>query len=337
MPTWGELMSELSGNPRDFDNLRRKYLVNAHNLTGRNVILYATQFTSGNPGIPPQLLSINDEDIQGLMEVCHGLTQTKLDLVIHSPGGSLSAAEGIVTYLRSKFDDIRVIVPNLAKSAATMIACAADVIVMGKHSFLGPIDPQFSTTTPLGPRMLPVEAVLEQFELAKRECSDPKKLAAWLPMLSQYGPDFVVQCQHASALSQQLVASWLTQYMFKDDKNATKKGEDIAKWLGDHTQHRLHSRHIPRTELEKRGLKIQCLEEDQDEQDAFLSIFHAATHTFNGTGCVKIIENQKGKSFIKQISNGSPPPSEPSDKNKAAKTAKKKATKKTKKKAKKKS
>jgi ClpP class serine protease len=29
----------------------------------------------------------------------------------------------------------------MAMSAATMIACAADVIVMGKHSFLGPIDP----------------------------------------------------------------------------------------------------------------------------------------------------------------------------------------------------
>jgi len=56
---------------------------------------------------------------------------------LHSPGGSIEAAEAIVTYLRSKFAHIRAIVPHSAMSAATMIAMACDEIVMGKHSFLG--------------------------------------------------------------------------------------------------------------------------------------------------------------------------------------------------------
>ena len=95
-----------------------------------------------------------------------------------------------------------------------MIACAADVIVLGKHSFLGPIDPQVTVSTKLGQRMIPAQAILDQFELAKRECQDPRKLGAWLPMLDQYGPDLLVQCDNASKLSEQLVRGWLEHYMF---------------------------------------------------------------------------------------------------------------------------
>lgn len=139
------------------------------------------------------------------MEVIQGLPGENLDLILHSPGGSLEAAEAVVTYLRSKFTRIRAIVPQLAMSAATMIACAADEILMGKHSFLGPIDPQIVINSPLGPRMVPTQAIEEQFDLAKKECQDPKNLGAWLPMLAQYGPDLLVQCKHASKMARDLV------------------------------------------------------------------------------------------------------------------------------------
>ncbi len=112
------------------------------------------------------------------MEVTAGPQNKKLDLILHSPGGSPTAAEGIVTYLRSRFEHIRVIVPNLAMSAATMVSCAADVIVMGKHSFLGPIDPQLLLSTPLGMRSVPAQAILDQFDRAQRESVSPEKFAA---------------------------------------------------------------------------------------------------------------------------------------------------------------
>src|SRR6266542_2853057 len=199
MPTWGGILKELQASkPPNFDAVRRKYLVELNQYTSRAVILYSTKFAS--PGqASPEDLSINDEDLQGLMEVTHGLTNTNLDLILHSPGGSLEAAEAIVSYLRSKFDHIRVFVPNLAMSAATMISCAGDRIVMGKHSFLGPIDPQFIFNTAVGQRAVSAEAIREQFALAQKECTDPAKLGAWIPMLSQYGPDILVKCQHACA------------------------------------------------------------------------------------------------------------------------------------------
>ena len=141
MPIWSEILRELSNTASaaagpDFDGVRRRYLAELHGHTCRNVVLYASSWLQKD--IPPALTSINDEDIHALMEVTSGLHDANLDLILHSPGGSPEAAEGIVSYLRSRFQHIRVIVPELAMSAATMISCAANEIMMGKHSFLGP-------------------------------------------------------------------------------------------------------------------------------------------------------------------------------------------------------
>ena len=307
MPTWSGILEELArsctgDDPPQFDAVRRKYLTLLQRHTGREVILYTSKWTQHDPNVSPDVISIVDEDLQGIMEVIHALSGPDLDLILHSPGGSLEAAEALVLYLRSKFSNIRVIVPQLAMSAATMIACAADIIMLGKHSFIGPTDPQLIINTPLGQRMVPAQAILEQFDLATQECQDPSKLGAWLPMLEQYGPDLLVQCQNASAMSKELVQGWLKSYMLQDiaKDEAEKCAEEIAEWLASHSNFRSHRRHIPRSECESHGLKIDYLESDQILQDLLLSVFHAATHTFNGTNAVKIIENHLGKAFIKQ-------------------------------------
>ena len=95
MPTWGELLAELgqqenrlpNGIP-DFDGIRRKYLVQLHELTGRPTILYYT-YWFGKPG---PVASITLEDMQGMMEVCKDLSGPDLDILLHSPGGSPEAA-----------------------------------------------------------------------------------------------------------------------------------------------------------------------------------------------------------------------------------------------------
>jgi hypothetical protein len=303
VPTWSGILGELeqskaeTGTPQ-FDAVRRKYLARLYDHTRREIILYASKWTQHDVNVSPDVVSVTDEDLQGIMEVIHGLSGLGLDLILHSPGGSLEAADALVQYLRSKFRHIRVIVPQLAMSAATMIACAADVIVLGKHSFLGPIDPQYILATPLGPRSVPAEAIREQFERAKAECQDPRNLAAWLPMLNQYGPDLLVQCEHAREMSKELV-------------HRASRATAIADWLADHS-HFKNSRHIPRDELRARGLRVECLEKDQALQDLVLSVFHATTHTFGGTSAVKIIENHAGRAFIKHVQPilvpASPPP-----------------------------
>ncbi len=170
---------------------------------------------------------------------------------------------------------------------------------MGKHSFLGPIDPQFILNTAIGQRIVSAEAIREQFELAQEECKDPAKLGAWIPMLSQYGPDLLVKCKHACAMAKNLVQGWLQLYMFKGDAAAQTKAADIADWLASHRYFKSHGRHIPRVELEGKGLLIDHLEQDPKLQDLVLSVFHATNHTFNGSGALKIIENHEGRAFVK--------------------------------------
>lgn len=303
MPIWSEILGELSetrhgNNMPDFDGVRRKYLANLHLHSGRNVILYASGWLQRD--VPPALISINDEDIHAFMEVVHGLDSDRLDLILHSPGGSPEAAEAIVSYLRSRFADIRVIVPHLAMSAATMIACAANEIMLGKHSFLGPTDPQLLIQTQLGVRSVPAQSVLDQFDCAQRECVDPAKLSAWLPMLTQYGPDLLAQCKSASDMSKKLVKTWLENYMFRDDPRRHAKSEDISEWLADHGNFKSHSRHISRDEIQRRGINSSFLEEDSVFQDLVLSVFHATSHAFGATPAVKIVENHLERAFIKQ-------------------------------------
>ncbi len=305
MPIWSEILAELTHTQEqerlpDFDGVRRKYLGQLHWHSGRNVILYASGWLQKSDA-PPALVSIGDEDIQALMEVVHGLEGNDLDLILHSPGGSPEAAEAIVSYLRSRFSHIRAIVPQLAMSAATMIACAADEIVLGEHSFLGPTDPQLLLPTSLGVRAVPTQAVLDQFDRAQRECADPEKLAAWLPMLSQYGPDLLVQCESALNMSKELVKTWLETYMLKGAEDASEKAEKFSEWIADHKNFKSHSRHVSRDSVERHGLVVSRMEGDS-VGDMALSVFHATTHTFSGTQAVKIVENHAGRAFVKLVS-----------------------------------
>jgi hypothetical protein len=240
------------------------------------------------------------------MEVVHGLDGRRgLDLVLHSPGGSPDAAEALVHYLRSKFDDIRVIVPQAAMSAATMLACAANRIVMGKHSSLGPIDPQFLLPMQNGMTMAhPAQAILDQFDLAKEECKDPALLGAWIPILPQYGPALLIQCYNALDLAEGLVAEWLRTWMLAPlgKRKARRNAQEIATWLSDHTAFKSHGRPIHRDRAREKGLVVDDLEQDQVLQDLALTVFHATTHTFSATAAAKIVENHIGRAFVMQQS-----------------------------------
>ncbi len=307
MPAWNQILEEFQKSinerhgPPDADGIRRKYLAKLFAKTGRNVILYATRFTTPGPDVPQPLLSINDEDMTGLMTVIHGMRGKQLDLILHLPGGGLEATESFVEYLRSKFTNIRVIVPQLALSAATMLACSGDVVALGKHSFLGPIDPQILIRSPVGGQMIfvPAQAIKDQFDKAVIECRDPKKLPAWIPMLQQYGPHLLITCDDVSSVSESLVTDWLKRWMFKKDRDKDTKAKKIAAWLANHGEWKTHGRHIPRRRLEQMGLRVEHLEQDSEFQDAVLSVFHATLHTFGFSPAAKIIENHLGNAFVK--------------------------------------
>lgn len=308
MPTWGQLLGEIrtqiqSGDQQAFDTIRNKYLKELSDFTGRDTIVYATRWTSGDA--PPNLVSITDEDIHAFMEAVSGLKSDNLDLIIHSGGGSAEATDAIVSYLRQKFKLIRIIIPQAAMSAGTMLACSADRIVMGKQSSIGPIDPQFILQTAVGVQAIPAHAIIEQFKKAQEDCAtNPKNLNSWLPMLSQYGPALLVRCQDQIDFGKELVGNWLKEYMFKGEDSSIP--DDIAEYLSNHGNFKTHGKHIGIEKAKEIGLKIEQLEDNQDFQDKVLSAFHATMHAFGSTNTAKIIANQNGNCFLKQFNTGVP-------------------------------
>lgn len=118
-------------------------------------------------------------------------------------------------------------------------------------------------------------------------------------MLSQFGPDLLVRCESALAMSRELVRGWLARYMFNGQSDCDARADGVSTWLADQANFKSHSRHLPRDELASHGLVIQNLEADSRLQDLSLSVFHSTTHTFALSPAVKIVENHLGRAFVK--------------------------------------
>jgi hypothetical protein len=286
-------------------------------LTGRATILYSTAYLESRT-ITPASLQISLADMQGFMEAVSNIKEKKLDLILHSPGGQAEAAESIVDYVRSRFDHVRIFIPLAAMSAATMIALSGNEIFMGQHSQLGPIDPQFTITTPEGSRTAPAKTILDQFELAKKECKDPTNLAAWMPILRTYAPGLLTQCGTSQQLAVRMVSRWLAKYMFAGEDNSEEKAEKIASWFADYDAFQSHGRRVGPDQALEQGVKIIRLESDQNLQDAVLAVHHATMHTFSGTAAAKIVENHHGRAWViqsGQLRVAVPQPGKPPDGN----------------------
>ena len=295
MPNWNEVIVEIQKeqqkNPtlNPLDIVRRKYLKKVSEISGRNTIAYYSGWLQKPLAAGT---AVGDKDKSGFMLTINKLDRTKgLDLILHTPGGDIAATESLVDYIYSMYDkNIRVIVPQISMSAGTMIAFASKEIVMGKHSNLGPIDPQMGG--------LACQAVLNEFEHAKEDIKqNPQSAALWQVIISKYHPTFLGACKQAIEWSEKMVFEWLEGNMCDGDKKRVKK---IVSTFSNHTEQKSHSRHISKKECKDVGLNITDLEDNQDFQDAVLTTHHAFMHTFSNTHCVKIIENHDGIAYVEQ-------------------------------------
>ncbi|MEM9410278.1 MAG: ATP-dependent Clp protease proteolytic subunit [Planctomycetota bacterium] len=299
MPNLNQIHNEIVEASGPHDQVRHKYLSRLHNLTSRNIIVYYSGWLTSSTRAASY--SISDYDKIGLMSACNGLDCSKgLDLILHTPGGDLAATESIVDYLKNKFEHIRVVVPQLAMSAGTMIACAADQILMGKQSSLGPIDPQIGG--------MPAHGVIEEFEKAFNAAKvDPATIPIWQLIIGKYPPAIMGQCQKAIAWSERMAGEWLKDRMFKNDPHQAENVKKVLDELGSHKASLNHARHYSAEQCKKLGLDIYQIEDNQKLQDAILSVHHATMGTITSgvKGDVsKIIENHQGTALISTIASG---------------------------------
>ncbi len=298
MPGWNELSNQFK-NQKDPNWLQRqliKYMGAIAELRGNStVILYASAFLQQRDDS-----SIAREDVNGLMNALYGANigdNGCLTLILHTPGGELYAVESIVDYLHAKFKCIEVIVPFLAMSAGAMISLASNLVILGKQSQLGPIDPQISS----GQKLHSARAIQEGFHRAKEDILQNTKLAhLWAPILQNMGPSLMIEADKSLRYSKELVVKWLTQRMFAKESDAGEKIQKIASYFNAEQSDKLpsnvhmHGQRIGLQKMRELGVKTEMLEDNQKLQDAVLSVYHLMTMIFENNPATKIIASNSG-------------------------------------------
>ena len=126
----------------------------------------------------------------------------KLAMVVNTLGGSIETTERIVNVVRHNYQEVVVVVPNLALSAGTVLALSGDAILMNYFSCLGPIDPQVQRDG----RWMPALSYLDQF----RSLTTKKTLSeAELTLLSKLDLAELHAFEQAKLLTEELLVKWL--------------------------------------------------------------------------------------------------------------------------------
>jgi ClpP class serine protease len=231
------------------------------------LIVYTANFNHPNS-------SMQHADITPFEELLIDVGHTStLFLMIDSPGGDPNIAEKLLIMCRERCDCLKVIVPNTAKSAATLMTLGCDEILMGHLSELGPIDPQISIISPEGiPVYVPAQSVIDGFKIlseglrktsSRESLEDPR---AYLQILSRLDPPTYDRALKAQKLTEEFARVWLTQYMCKHSR---QKADKIVNKLSDAKEWLSHGRAIDADKAmnllgKNDGLNVKKLSKDDD-------------------------------------------------------------------------
>lgn len=298
MPTFYDLLSTIKDGQQAKD-LRLSLIRDIESETGRSLIVYAAATAGKHPAAPVQL-DITDKT--AFSDLIDGITGDSLDVFLHSPGGSVEAAEQIINLLRARFTYLRFIVPHTAMSAATLMVLAGDTVLMDDRSALGPIDPQIVISMPKAQFKIPAHAYVQGFQHARQAIEDhPAVAAAYLPLLNKYEMYLLETCADASRLSQSLAREWLRSYMLKDQPRAAERARRIARSLSDHSKFLSHQRSIDIKKAIDLGLNVTDMDTVPRLRDLVWQLYCAIEFHFDKSTAVKLFENSRGVSYQRNV------------------------------------
>lgn len=255
--------------------------------------------------------SIDSGDITAFGDVLMSVGDVNiLNLIIDSPGGDGSTAEKLIELCRAYCAKLRVIIPNRAKSAATIIALGADEIVMGHCSEIGPIDAQVPIVVGGIPRYISAQSFIDAKDTLEQEFADRLKanpkadVRDLLQQLASLDVTFIDHCKKLMEFCKDVARKNLEKHMFAEIKKAKNRNaaiEKVIQGLAQPSQFQIHARMIDgNTAKTKLGLNVKQLAKDDDlwktvwnyyiRADVFLSGRH-------GTPGSKMVESREESLF----------------------------------------
>jgi ClpP class serine protease len=225
-----------------------------HRRQSRAIALVHRQETMSLLGFPlMRYIDVNDSE-----EVLRAIKLTDpdcpIDLIVHTPGGLVLAAGQIANALKRHRAKVTVFVPHYAMSGGTLIALAADEIVMDPNAVLGPVDPQIGQS--------PAASVLAVIEQKKPEDIDDQTL-----ILADVSRKAIAQLRRT-------VQDLLAERMSPEQAAALADKLATGTWTHDY----------PITAEEAKTLGLPVTTEMPEEVYQFMSLFPAADPHATGGG-----------------------------------------------------
>lgn len=184
----------------------------------------------------------------------------KIILILNSAGGSGLAAERIVNVCRSHSDGkFEVIVPHMAKSAATLICLGSSRIHMSATAELGPVDPQvkYHNFAKGEKEWISAQEYIRSYEqlMEKAISGEAQRIETLVQQLERYDARYIEQLKSAQALSESISVKLLKSGMMSRLTEETIR-EKISPFLVQE-ETKSHGRMITMGEAKKHGLRIK--------------------------------------------------------------------------------
>jgi ATP-dependent protease ClpP protease subunit len=283
----------------DLNKKRRAVLAELQEMLGAPVISYMANISH-----PHSAMYQPDVDAMVNFIQYYSKKDERIYLIIESPGGDVNVAVKLVKILRAVFPEgFSVIVPSVAKSAATMLVLGADEIVVGSSSELGLIDPQIIVFTgnPQQPfAVISARFIVRFIENAKREISGNLNLVnVYYPLLQQLRPDRIEMAQEAIEMSKEYAKELLRQGLMKwaSDDEINK----VVDYLSREGLPALHESPITYDKIKDLGMNVAYWDQDDPRWVKVLEYYFRVKAFFQiNPNVTKIIETPN-ESMLQQV------------------------------------
>jgi hypothetical protein len=236
-------------------------------------------------------------DVSMLANVLLAIGDVKtLNLILESPGGDGTQVEKFVSLCRNQCERFRVIIPNEAKSAATLIALGADEIVMGPTSELGPIDAQIPAIVSGVFRYVSAQSFIDARDDALKQYAERKAnnqdVEPILQMITTLDLPFVAECERLMEFGRDVGKKLLCEYMFKDLTDADVRADGIVRDLSSVEIYKVHGRRITGPMARTMGLQIKACGRNDVFWKEIFEYYQRATICTSRTSAVKLFETE---------------------------------------------